>query len=551
MSLLSLDAENIEADVQRQLRNPRPDSGTDFRTWAALSAGAKGVPAAGLEVGGSALDFLAPAAIESARHKRPAVLADQPDDSERRKRDLEFVAKGGPVMRAKAAEFTPDPTTSTTADNVLYGLGRIGTKAALAVTAAGPIGGGALLAGEETNTQYRALVDKGIDPTTAMKVAAVEGITAGASVAVPMVGPTVKATLGLAAASGPGAYVAQEALAKSILAKAGYHDEASLHNPTDPTGLAIATLLPAIFGGAHIIGLNRAKPQPIGPIPKESDLKAAAALSPVEQQVSDAFERSAANLTELRKAMAAEKNPQNKAILQAELDKQTEAATKAVGDHVAGRAGVDPDAVDAARVRVTNDALNRSMPEHPEAHAEVLRASDDIAAGEIPNVRSFARLEEAARNDFVIREDARAATMPPLEAVAEARALVGPERFAELTAKDPLRETAIARNIVEFHDRPIAEAPPRSEGTNVLPHPRSVELAAPAAARAERVQTPEAQRVAKMAEETPHFTVKLPGSDETLSVAVAHERAQVEHKFDKSEGDLVKAALDCVLGYGA
>lgn len=615
MSLLSVYGDDIEADIQRQLKNPRPDAGTDFRTWSALSSGVKGIPAAGLEVGGSLLDFLAPAAIESARHKRPAVLGDQPDDSARRAADLAFVQQGGDTMRAKAAEFTPDPITSTTADQTLFGLSRIGTKAALAVTAGGPIGGGALLASEETNTQYRALIAKGIDPATALKVAAAEGMTAGASVAVPMVGPTVKSTLALMGITGPGAYMAQEALAKDILAKAGYHDEASLHNPADPLGLALSTALPGAFGALHIAGLTRTPPPTLADVAmgmesggkrygKDGQLLTSPKGAQGEMQVMPktaidpgfgvipAKDASPEELARVGRdylaamqhrygqpdlalaAYNAGPGAVDKAMLHGddwlkhlpdETQKYVAKGMTRLGDQVVAHGAADPAAVDAARVRTTNDALNRSMPEHPEAHAEVMRASDEIAAGEMPTVRPVERLESFMADDANINQDARAYTIPTVEAMAEAQRLVGPERFEALAAPraeprpndteiDPAtRVEMVARKIVDFHDKGFTDEPvamPRSQGTNALPHPESLMVETPkVAARAEPVQSPVAQRIAQLVKESPDLRVKLPGTDETLSVAVAHERAEAEHKLDASESDLVKAALDCAMGF--
>jgi hypothetical protein len=42
--------------------------------------------------------------------------------------------------------------------------------------------------------------------------------------------------------------------------------------------------------------------------------------------------------------------------------------------------------------------------------------------------------------------------------------------------------------------------------------------------------------------------VTLPGHDKPMTLAEALETAKAEHKFETSEADLVKAALDCALG---
>jgi hypothetical protein len=45
--------------------------------------------------------------------------------------------------------------------------------------------------------------------------------------------------------------------------------------------------------------------------------------------------------------------------------------------------------------------------------------------------------------------------------------------------------------------------------------------------------------------------VQLPGSDETLTAAKAMERAKAEHAEELGDNDLVKAAFECALSYGA
>jgi hypothetical protein len=60
---------------------------------------------------------------------------------------------------------------------------------------------------------------------------------------------------------GPGAYVTQEHVSRRILEEAGYRDQASLHNPFDPLGLALSTILPGAFGALHMRGLKQSAPQ--------------------------------------------------------------------------------------------------------------------------------------------------------------------------------------------------------------------------------------------------------------------------------------------------
>jgi hypothetical protein len=48
--------------------------------------------------------------------------------------------------------------------------------------------------------------------------------------------------------------MAQEHLSRRILEEAGYLDQASLHNPFDPLGLALSTVIPGGFGAMHMRG---------------------------------------------------------------------------------------------------------------------------------------------------------------------------------------------------------------------------------------------------------------------------------------------------------
>jgi hypothetical protein len=435
MSIEALYADGIEASIQRDLANPAREAPPSFAVGSFLSSGVKGIPAAGLEVGGSALDILSPAAIEVARRPRLKVQENQPDNSEQIRSTAKFVSEGGMVMRAKAEEFAPDPTTAHTADQMLFGITRLGAKVAAATTVGNLPTAAALIMAEETNTAYQALRAKGIDHETALKTAAVQG-AGGAAAVIPL--------------AGPGAYVAQEQLSKKILEQAGYHDEASRHDPLDPLGLSLSIALPGVFGGAHIAGLSRrAKPQPIGPVRTEADAADAVKLTPEEQRMSDEFERSAGNLKELRAAIEAEKNPANKAILQQELDVQTAAAAAHIESTVIERSGVDPVAVDAARTRVTSDALYRSMPEELDAPQAVMQASDSIASGVFPDVepltmesRLLQKLKDhdAAVAEYAIRPDAEGGKVLNTDVARE----LSPDYLADRTKSADVHEPASA-----------------------------------------------------------------------------------------------------------
>ncbi len=517
MSLASLYDDRIEAGFQRDFKSPKPPEPTSFSTWSMLSAGAKGIPQAGLEVGASVMSGLAISQSESMRAGRPAVLGDQPDDSLRRSEDLKALLQAGPLMRQEANTFAP-PETAHTADQVLHGLARIGTKAVLATALpGGSLVAGAALAGEETNTQYQALLAKGIDPNTALKVAGVEGVAAGASIALPMVGPTVKSTIALGLATGPGTYMAQEAVAKKILANAGYHDEALLHNPTDPLGLAISTILPGVVGGVHVAGLRQrasltrvveALESGGKRYGKDGELLTSEKGAQGEMQVmpktaldpgfgvTPARDQSPDELARVGRdyiAAMEKRYPDDPAKALAAYNAGPGAVDAAVKAHGEGwlqqmpsetrgyvahglnkfrkdavdHASQDPDVVNAARVRVTEDALQRNLPDHLEAREEVTASRDEIAAGRMPVVDPLSiedrfamklRDHDAAVKEYATRPDSESGKVLNTDVARE----LSPDYLADRTRSADVHEPA-SGFVKRLYAEKLAALPPNGE----------------------------------------------------------------------------------------
>lgn len=394
MGILSLYSDRIEESVQRGLTSPAPQADPSFRTFSFMALGMSGAATGLLEQGASFLEGIGNFnALGNRRFAEMGAKTAEPERVKERQRGLDAAAR---ATRMRAQESSPDPQTTHVADQIFHGLTRFGVKAVGSVLAAGPVGGAALLGTEETNTIYRDLTMRGIDSETALKVAAVQGAISAAGVVLPVSGAgmaattagKVGATAGLVAAGGPGAYVAQETLARDILQRAGYADEAGKHDPADPLGLALSTILPAAFGAVSLRGALRT-PKQIGPIKTEAGVREAVQLTPEEQAASDAYERSAANLAELRQEIARTKDPAARQVLEAELAKQTEAAARAGQGAVAESAARSPDVVDAARVKVLQETVQRSLPEEPEAHPRLMEAIDDLAAGRTPRVPDF------------------------------------------------------------------------------------------------------------------------------------------------------------------
>lgn len=473
MSLLDLYSERIDQSIQRDLtRPPVADEPQSFNAWSFMAAGAKGVPRGGLQGAGSVSDLLSGfgTALAATGPSGEGMFSTgtEAEKSQAQQASAKLAAgqaidpAAGNALRRKANEFMPDPQSSSKADQVVNGLSSSVTKAATAITLMGPLPGAAAFGAEEANTTYRELIEKGVDEATAMKVAGITGVASGVGAAIPVGGATVAQTMGLVLASGPATFVAQEKLSHDILEKAGYKDESSLHNPTDPLGLALSTVIPFAFGAAHAAGIKSKAKAPEA-INTEADVKAAVQLNPAEQAASDAFERSATNIAELRTAINAETRPEAKAILEAELATQVGQAQKHAREVTVQRGAADPEVVDAARVQVTNEAFYRSLPEHEQAYADVMRVSDEVAAGRVPELEPaysppkaddehIAQLPEGRQEQMVQMYSAAAREKPAFDAAMNtlAREIGGEAKLSNLKGT----ERAVAKVASDYGGDP-------------------------------------------------------------------------------------------------
>lgn len=162
----------------------------------------------------------------------------------------------GQAARAYSRELRPDPATASTAEQVVFGVVRPLSKLALGGVVAGPFGlAGA--AAEEGLTTSDDLRQQGVDFQTRAAVGAVTAGFTGATAALPLVGPSLKATAGLYVVGGPGAFIAQQAATRAILEQADYQALAQQYDPLDPVGLAVSSLIPLPFaahGAARNVG---------------------------------------------------------------------------------------------------------------------------------------------------------------------------------------------------------------------------------------------------------------------------------------------------------
>jgi hypothetical protein len=253
-----LDDAVTQTNLAREWANPLPYSPQSFNAWSFAAAGLKSPIRGAFDVMANFSDLAASAMEPSSSH----LTRRSPQEQARDALSSQAARDAGRALRLKADQWSPDPETAHAADQIISSLGAAVTKAVGAVGTLGPVAGGAAFGLGEGDTTYQRLVDKGVDPTAAAKVAAVTGVASGVGTVLPMAGPTIVKTLGLVAAGGPGLYAAQEELAKRILQQAGETKEAATHDPLDPLGLALSLAIPGLFGGMHIRSLMKKGPHP-------------------------------------------------------------------------------------------------------------------------------------------------------------------------------------------------------------------------------------------------------------------------------------------------
>lgn len=671
MGLREVHADGIAEAFNRQLLNPGPPQGPEsFSAWSFLSAGAKGPVSGGFEIKGSVLDLL-------------GAMQQGETPAEQYRRDkagiprIDFPGMGD-AARRRADEFAPNPETAHKADQVLHSLTRGVSKAVGSVVALGPVAGPIAFGAEEGNTTAQRLMDEGVDPGTAAKVGLATAAIQGASVAIPGVGPTAAKTFGLAALSGPAAYMAQEKLTKDILQSADYGELASQHDPLDPLGLTLSTVIPFAVGGVHVRSLRKRSVEDVVKhiesggrrFDKDGKLLTSPKGAQGEMQVmpgtasdpgfgvTPAKDNSPEELARVGReylaAMQSRYGDTDKAL--AAYNAGPGAVDKAVKEHGAdwlkampdetkayvtkankllGEATVakaDGQVVDAARVRVTDDALARSLPDTPMARAEVMRASDELAAGRVPDVapvripdtEGVTRTVEVFGDNADIQREIYVSELAPndglrvltypdgtrfvqtVELPEELRGRgIGQELYVAALKDGPLQvreqfrsapaarvyQALVRKGIAEEVQRdgkkflqlrqdvananteeasgPVPSAKRASgqsqpietsrrqqaaaarEPTSQLPSNESptVEAVTPKPATTEEGVDP--VRLKTLIEENPDMPVKLPGSDETVTIEEALLRAHEEYDAEMDFADLVKVAAECALANGA
>lgn len=267
-----------------------------FSAWGMISAVPRAVGEAAAQ--GMATVAEVAGAFGQVAGAYPEVIGVTPTPQQRQQADeqrkrllsqgVDFSSEAGDILRDRGREFRPDPQTASTAEELLYGFARGAAKIVAGAVVAGPAG--VVAAGaDEALAAADEMKRQGVGEAARTAAGAVQG--AGLSLAaLPLVGQTLKATAGLYLAGGPGGYVAQQALTREILRNAGHDKVAEQYDPFDPVGLAVASLVPAVFAGVGIRAQRRAAARETlaGPVPSEPTATAAAVREAYAPEVVDA-----------------------------------------------------------------------------------------------------------------------------------------------------------------------------------------------------------------------------------------------------------------------
>ena len=272
MSLDTLFEQDTSRALDRMARlPPEPTPPPDRGFWSALPRGIGGGAA---KFGAAAIETIDAALGEDYNRRRRARFGDSIPDN----------AKTARSMREWERELRPDPATAGLAEQFVYGMGSVLTEAVPGAAVAGPWGAMATIGASEGLSAAADLPAK-VDKDTRANVGFVTGALSAVGAVLPFAGSTLAKTAALWAAGGPGSFVAQQALTRSILRRADYADIAKQYDPYDPTGLVLSAAPGLPFAGYRAWQLSRATKTPTpspGIVPPSADQAPAVPVAPRE-----------------------------------------------------------------------------------------------------------------------------------------------------------------------------------------------------------------------------------------------------------------------------
>lgn len=229
---------------------PPPVTPSKWNGWSAPLRGVAAGVAESFAAGADALKGAAQVYAATPVGGGPDPFPEQTEAARQRmvSQGIDTNSEAGRSLRNAAREYRPDPNTAGLAEKVFFDIPRVITKAVGYAVGGGVVPGAVGLAVDEGMTVSSDLAEQGVDEATRAKVGVVAGVAAGAGVLLPVAGRGVAQTVGLVIAGGPGAFIAQQAATREILADADYAEISKQYDPLDPVGLALSVALPGAFG---------------------------------------------------------------------------------------------------------------------------------------------------------------------------------------------------------------------------------------------------------------------------------------------------------------
>lgn len=289
------------------------------------------------------------------------------------------------------ASMTPDPYTTGTLGQILYGFVGIGLPAAVGTFYGGPAGGAALAGGFQTVGTYTDLTQQGVDPNTAAGAAAFDGSLVAVGVGAPAAigGRALLNTL----VYGPGINVAQDLIASqgisSILEQRGYTEMADRYASIEAEMIAADILLGAAFGwgGARS---NRSRGGVARAAPTVSDIDAGLTAMAQRHVEIDTAPGIPANLA------AVQAHTRNlAAATEAMLDGRPIEAEPMRGKFLDRPAPAIPAPSEFVRA-IRDSGLPGLLDDIDALEAELARRGRSVDEGELPDVRRVAAADPAA-----------------------------------------------------------------------------------------------------------------------------------------------------------
>ncbi|MGH8713382.1 MAG: hypothetical protein ACREYB_05185 [Casimicrobiaceae bacterium] len=190
------------------------------------------------------------------------------------------------LARDAILRTTIGPSTVGRVGEIVGGAFQYGVEA-LGGAAVGGLPGAAAVTGiTEGLVRYRKLIADGTDPATAAQLAGVEGLVAGASATLPLVGKSMGESLLRGALLMPYMNAWQRGVTHQVLDNAGYHDMAQQYRILDGRAILTDALMGGLFGGVghafHDAGA------PVSPF-KSSWQKVLEARTPLERAQDEAM----------------------------------------------------------------------------------------------------------------------------------------------------------------------------------------------------------------------------------------------------------------------